>query len=57
MLSLSWKGEDEGGEMSLVVIIIEPVGNNVGERGGWVSNDDDFRRGGHVVVVVVKGGG
>lgn len=57
MSSLSRKGEDEGGEMSLVVVIVEPVGDNVGERGGWGSNDDDFGRGGRVVVFVVKGGG
>lgn len=57
MSSLSWKEEDEGGEMSLVVVIVEPVGDNVGERGGWGSNDDDFGRGGRVVVFVVKGGG
>ena len=31
---MSRKGEDEGGEMSFVVVIVEPVGDNVGERGG-----------------------
>ena len=55
--SLSRKGEDEGGEMSLVVVIVEPVGDNVGERGGRGSNNDDCGRGGCVVIFVVKGGG
>jgi hypothetical protein len=49
--SLSWKGEDEGGGTSLVVVVVEPVGVNVGERGGRGSNDDDCRRRGRVVVV------
>ena len=57
MSSLSRKGEDEGGQMALVVVIVEPVGDNLGERGGRGSNDDDFRRGDRVVVVVLKGGG
>ncbi len=57
VLSLSWKGDDEGGETLSVVIIIKPVCHNVGERGGRGSNDDKCERGGRVVVVVIKGGG
>ena len=54
--SLSWKEEDEGGEMSLVVVLVEPVGDNVGERRGRGSNDDDCGRGSRVIVIVVEGG-
>ncbi len=55
--SLSWKGEDERGETSLVVVIAEPVGDNIGERGERGSNNNNCGREGCFVVVIIKGGG